>query len=111
MDTRNQPDPPQVCQSLESMPGEALSATTALLDSFSAPRSRRWLLRSAAAGTAAAALTGAAALNALAVHAEAATASDDLSTFFNILATGEALFVTFYDQAVIHHERLGFHGA
>lgn len=29
----------------------------------------------------------------------------------NILATGEALFVTFYNQAVIHKEQLGFHGA
>lgn len=111
MYTRDQLDPSQVCQSLESMPGEARNATTALLDSFSAPRSRRWLLRGAIAGTAAAALTGAAALDALAAHAEATTDSDDLTAFFNILATGEALFVTFYDQAVIHHKRLGFHGA
>jgi len=50
-------------------------------------------------------------LDALAVHAESTSGGDNLTEFFSILATGEASFVTLYDQAVIHHERLGFHGA
>ncbi len=111
MDTRDPLDTPKVRQALERLPGEALSATAALLDSFSARRSRRWLLRGAVAGTAATALTGATALSALAVHAEATSGGDELTEFFSILATGEALFVTFYNQAVIHHEQLGFQGA
>ncbi len=111
MDLRNPRISPEACQALESMPGEALNSTTALLDSFSPSRSRRWLLRGAIAGAAAAGLASATALQALAVHAEATSGSEDLTEFFNILATGETLFVTFYDQAVIHHKHLGFHGA
>src|ERR1051326_1104243 len=111
MDARNPLVSPEVRQALERMPGEVVSSTTALLDSFSAPRSRRWLLRGVMAGTDAAALTSTTALQTLAVHAEVTSGRDDLAEFFNILATGEALFVTFYQQAVIHHQQLGFHGA
>ncbi|MBO0839176.1 MAG: ferritin-like domain-containing protein [Actinobacteria bacterium] len=34
-----------------------------------------------------------------------------LTQFFDILATGEALFTTFYQLAVLHHEALGLRGA
>jgi hypothetical protein len=63
---------------------------------------RRQLL--GAAGTVAA---GAAAATLLNADAEAAST---LTEYFSILATGEALFVTFYSQAVAHHADLGIHG-
>jgi len=110
MGTQNPLGFPEDHQVVKRLPDEALSATTALLDSFSTPHSRRRLLRGAIAGTAAA-LASATALQAVAAHAEATSGSSDLTEFFSILATGEALFVTFYDQAVIHHQQLGFHGA
>lgn len=102
---------PNTHHPLDSAPDEALAATTALLDSFARHHSRRRLLQGAIAGAAATALTGATALNALAVHAEAASEGGNLTEFFNILATGETLFVTFYHQAVIHQEALGLAGA
>jgi hypothetical protein len=34
-----------------------------------------------------------------------------LADYFDILATGEALFVTFYENAVTHHSDLGLHGS
>ncbi len=100
----------EASQTPQHAPDEALSASAALRNSLAAPRSRRGLLRGAIAGTAAAALASSTMLGALAAQAEGTTSSD-LTEFFNILATGEALFVTFYNQAVIHHEQLGFHGA
>ncbi|HEY7127389.1 MAG TPA: hypothetical protein VH540_25885 [Ktedonobacterales bacterium] len=110
MEKNSSLDPQAICPSPESAPGEESGATQALTDTLAVPRSRRGLLRGAIAGTAAAALASSTALSALAARAEGTTSSD-LTEFFNILATGEALFVTFYNQAVIHHEQLGFHGA
>jgi hypothetical protein len=63
---------------------------------------RRQLL--GAAGTMAAGAAAATLLNAPAVHA------GTLTDYFNILATGEALFVTFYSQAVAHYKDLGISG-
>jgi len=39
-----------------------------------------------------------------------ASATTMLTEYFSILATGEALFVTFYNQAVVHQEILGLAG-
>jgi hypothetical protein len=98
-------DNPEVRQALEEVPSEALAATTDLVTSFSQPLSRRWLLRGAMAGA-----TGASVLTALAVHAEAKSASATLIDFFSILATGEELFVTFYSNAINNHVQLGLFG-
>jgi hypothetical protein len=76
------------------------------MTSFSQPLSRRWLVRGAIAGA-----TGASALTALAVHAEAKSAAATLKDFFDILATGEELFVTFYSNAIKNHEQLGLFGS
>lgn len=107
----NIPGTSDIDQALDRGPDDALAATVELLDSFSRQRSRRRLLQGAIAGAATTALTSASALNALAVHAEAISEGENLTEFFNILATGETLFVTFYHQAVIHQEQLGFAGA
>jgi hypothetical protein len=64
---------------------------------------RRQLL--GAAGTIAVGAAAAALLNAPAVHAQTT-----LTDYFNILATGEALFVTFYSNAVAHHDDLRIFG-
>jgi hypothetical protein len=106
-------DTPEIRKALEEVPGEVLSATTNLTTSFSAPMSRRRVLLGAAAGaagTTAAGVTAAALLNAHAVHAEAKSSGSTLTEFFSILATGEALFVTFYSHAVANHEQLGING-
>jgi hypothetical protein len=96
-------DNPEVRQALDEVSGGAPAATTDLMTSFSQPLSRRWLLRGAMVGA-----TGASALTALAGHAEATSAI--LIEFFSILATGEELFVTFYDNAVKNHVQLGLYG-
>lgn len=98
-------------QAREEVPAERLAATNALMASLSGARSRRWLLRGAVAGATGIALTSAGAANALAVHAEALSGGGALQTFFNILATGEALFVTFYERGVANAARLGLSGA
>jgi hypothetical protein len=106
-------DTPEIRKALEEVPGEALSATTNLTTSFSAPMSRRRVLLGAAAGavgTTAAGVAAAALLNAHAVHAEAKSSGSTLTEFFSILATGEALFVTFYSHAVANHGQLGING-
>ncbi|HKV57161.1 MAG TPA: hypothetical protein VJO32_02735, partial [Ktedonobacteraceae bacterium] len=59
-----------------------------------------------AAGTVAAAGAAFTLMDARAVHAEAASGSSTLTEYFSILATGEALFVTFYSNAVSHAQRL-----
>ena len=83
-------------------PCKTLKATTSLAAPFSPPIRRRQLL--GAAGTIAAGDATATLLNAPAAHA--ATLTD----YFNILATGEALFVTFYSQAVAHYGDLRIYG-
>src|SRR3954447_11784544 len=50
-------------------------------------------------------------LDGYAAPAEAADASARLKEYFSILATGEALFVTFYSNAVNNHRALGLAGA
>lgn len=107
----NTPGASNFDQTLDRRPDEPLAATGDLLQSFSRHHSRRRLLQGGIAAAAATALTSATALSALAVHAEATTDGGTLTEFFNILATGETLFVTFYHQAVLHHEALGFAGA
>lgn len=97
---------PEVRKVLEEVPAAALTATSNLLATCSQPLSRRWLLRGALAAPAAASLI----LNAQAVHAEA-TSAGDLTEFFSILATGEALFTTFYSHAVKNHAKLGLFGS
>ncbi len=68
-------------------------------DLLSKPIGRRGLLGAAGAAAAAAALFDA-------QEAEAAP----LAEYFSILATGEALFVTFYVNALRHHADLDLHG-
>lgn len=108
MDTQ---DNPKVRQALEEVPNEALAATTDLMNSFSRPIPRRWLLRGAVAGAAGTVLTSAGAMTALAVHAENRAGGSTLTKFFSILATGEALFVTFYSHAIANHQQLGLSGS
>lgn len=113
MDQR-EPHTPQdarmIARALEEVPHTSLAATDALLASFAGVRSRRWLLRSAAAGAAALAVTGASAASAVAVHAESLDGGATLQEFFSIIATGEDLFVTFYRNAIEHAEDLGLSG-
>lgn len=85
-------------------PAEAVAATQALAASFS----RRSLLRTAAVGVAGAVAVPAF-LDATPVYAEA-TSSSYLTTVFDILATGEALFTTLYRLGAQHHDRLGIEG-
>ena len=98
-----------LCQAEEETP-TALEATKQLLTSLSARVPRRWLLRGAVAAAAGTALTGSSVLQALPVHAEAATGSGTLKEFFSILATGEELFVTFYRNGILNHKTLDFSG-
>ena len=104
-------EPPEIQRAREEVPAEQLAATNALIASLSGARTRRWLLRGAVAGATGVALTSAGALNALAVHAESFSGGTTLQTFFNIIATGEQLFVTFYRLGVNHAARLGISGA
>lgn len=91
-------------------PRDAHTATTKLIDSLPTSLSRRRLLRTAAgvAGVIGAAAAGL--LTPSAVYAEA-TGGSNLAEYFNILATGEALFVTLYSHAVANFERLEIEGA
>ncbi len=113
----NEMNTSEVRKILDEVPGESLVATSDLMNSLSAHKSRRWLLRGAAAGATGlavtgitAALTATNAMHAQAVHAEAAFGGGDLSEFFNILATGEELFATFYRLGIAHHQQLGING-
>ncbi len=101
-------DKPEIHKTSEEISGESLTATTDLLASFSKPMPRRRLLGAAtvAAGTVAVGGTAFALMNAPAVHAEAASGGSTLTEYFSILATGEALFVTFYSHAVAHAGQL-----
>jgi hypothetical protein len=85
----------------------ATQTTPDRMTSFARPLSRRWLLRGAATG---AALTGAMALQAPSVLADSLSGGSTLTEFFSILATGEALFVTFYSNAIANAETLGLSG-
>jgi hypothetical protein len=85
----------------EQAPCETLRATS-LAAPFSTPIRRRQLLGNA--GTAVVGAAAATLLNSTAVRA--ATLTD----YFSILATGEALFVTFYSLAVEHQHSLGIYG-
>lgn len=96
----------------EAIADEEFPATTERTASLAASMSRRQLLLGAVAGAAGAAGAGAAAvafLNGFALPAEAAP-SDGLTEYFSILATGEALFVTLYSNAVANHKQLNFSG-
>jgi len=117
MKIMNEMNTSEVRKALDEVPGESLAATSDLMTSLSAHKSRRWLLRGAAAGATGlavtgitAALTATNAMHAQAVHAEAAFGGGDLSEFFNILATGEELFATFYRLGIAHHQQLGING-
>ncbi len=100
---------PEIRTNSKEVPGERLTATSKLLASFATPLPRRRMLGAAlATGTVAAAGSAALTLmDARTVHAEAASGGSILTEYFSILATGEALFVTFYSQAVAHARRLG----
>src|SRR5437588_6865573 len=113
MDTMDTMDTPETRKALEEVPSEVLTATTDLTASFTTPVSRRRLLRRVAAGAAGVTVAGAAAaaiLNAHATHAETLSGGSKLTEFFSILATGEALFVTFYSNAIAHERNLGLFG-
>jgi hypothetical protein len=107
-------DTPEIRKTLEEVPDEVLTTTTELTTSFSAPTSRRRLLQGAAAGVAGVTVAGVAAaalINGHAARAEGASASSILTEYFSILATGEALFVTFYSHGVANHDQLGIQGS
>lgn len=70
--------------------------------------SRRAVLGAGAVGVAGAAT--AAAFDPLAAYAAPSRHPRALKQYFNILATGEALFTTFYALAALHHHRLGLRG-
>ncbi len=70
--------------------------------------SRRAVLGGGTLGATAAALG---ALTPLTAFAKSTSHSDSLTQYFDILATGEALFTTFYQLAVLHHRELGLRGA
>src|SRR6185437_11631144 len=86
---------------------EALQATQDLLASFGQPRSRRWLMRGAAALGATATLASATALTALPLQAAAKTHSSVTTDIFSIAATAETLAVTFYNHAIANAGQLG----
>ena len=69
---------------------------------------RRAVLGGGTLGAAAAALGAVTPLTAL---AKATPRSAPLAQYFDILATGEALFTTFYQLGVVHHHALGLRGA
>ncbi len=99
-------DSPKMRKAMEEVSGEVLAETPEQMTSVFAPMSRRRLL-GAAAGIVGASMAGVAPfLNTPAVHAEARTHDSTLTEYFSILATGEALFVTLYTQAVAHHQQL-----
>jgi hypothetical protein len=101
----------EIRKTSEERPGESLTATHDLITSFSASLSRRRLLgATVAAGTALAGIGAATLLNTRAVHAEATSGGSNLKEYFSILATGEALFVTFYSHGVDNADLLGIHG-
>jgi hypothetical protein len=87
---------------LDQAPCKTLKVVSGLAAAFSTPMQRRQLLGTA--GTVAAGAAAATLLNA--PVARAATLTD----YFNILATGEALFVTLYSLAVEHQYSLGIYG-
>lgn len=93
------------------VPEETLRATTDLLESFGQPRSRRWLMRGAAAVGASATLAGAAAMTALPLQAAASTNMSVVTDIFSLAATAETLAVTFYNNGIEHAEELGLSGA
>src|SRR3954470_16443577 len=88
----------------EKAPAEMPEVTADLTASSSLSFRRRQLLE--AAGTVLAGGTAATLLDAHAAVA-AGTAGSKLKEYFSILATGEALFVTFYSNAVANHQALG----
>jgi hypothetical protein len=105
-------DTSELRKASEEAPGELVAATNDLTASFSSPMSRRRLLGAAtvAAGTVVTGVAAATLMNAHAVHAEVASGGSLLKEYFSILATGEALFVTFYSHGVNHSEQLGIQG-
>ncbi|HZT99400.1 MAG TPA: hypothetical protein VFA10_07060 [Ktedonobacteraceae bacterium] len=106
-------DTPEIRKTLEEISGAGLTTPSEPTPSFSAPTSRRRLLYGAAgvAGVAVAGVAATALINRQAVHAEGISASSILTEYFSILATGEALFVTFYSHGVANHEQLGIQGS
>jgi hypothetical protein len=109
MDTMNTSE---IHNTSEEVPSEILTATTDLTASFSTPMPRRRLLGAATlvVGTAVAGVAAATLLDARTVHAEVVSGGSTLTEYFSILATGEALFVTFYSHGVANAERLGIRG-
>jgi len=109
---------PEICQALEEVPEEVLGAASDLMNSLVSDQSRRSLLRGAVKGAASLAVAGVAAstltatdvFHSRAVHAEVTTGGSVLKQYFNILATGEALFATFYRLGVANHDKLGIEG-
>jgi hypothetical protein len=85
---------------------ESLQATQDLLASFGQPRSRRWLMRGAAALGATATLASAAAMTALPLQAAAKTHASVTTDIFSVAATAETLAVTFYNNAIAHADDL-----
>lgn len=91
-------------------------ATARLMHSFSAPRSRRALLKGAAIGAAGAGLAAGAGslfLSKQVAHAAADSGGciDSVTTILSVAATAERLAVTFYSNGQKHAGKLGLYGA
>lgn len=86
---------------------ETLQATQDLLASFAQPRSRRWLMRGAAALGATATLASATAMTALPLQAAAKKHSSVTTDIFSVAATAETLAVTFYNNGIANARQLG----
>ncbi len=115
MDTMDSTNTPEIRESSEEGSDKLPATTKAQNDSFSSSISRRRLLQGAAAGVAGSSIAGAAAFSflnehAVAAHASSASGDSMLKEYFSILATGEALFVTLYSNAISHYQELNLHG-
>jgi hypothetical protein len=113
MDIMDSMNTSEIRKTLEEASGEVATTTATQKNLVSSSISRRRLLQGAAAGVAGTTLAGAATfslLNAGAVHAASASSDSILKEYFSILATGEALFVTLYSNAIAHYQQLNLHG-
>src|SRR4051794_12988520 len=105
---RSHPEAFEGCKASKEVAAERIRLMTEPTASSLSSIRRRQLLE--AAGTVAVGGTAATLLDAHTAVA-AVDAGSKLKEYFSILATGEALFVTFYSNAVANHQALGLAGA
>lgn len=100
----------EIERAANEVPPETLHATEKLISSFDGRRSRRWLLKAAAATGGVATLGSTVALTALPAHAEATQGSSADKEIFSIAATAEQLAVTFYAEGIAKASGMGITG-